>query len=187
MNRIQKVSRLMALILTGLLIALPAVDILKWLFIETEFVKNLPWPNFVPIVPTPEGPIDVKFVQWTPLSRLIAYLSDLLCFAPIFVTLFSLRSIFNNYAGGDIFTSYNARHYRLIGWCFFFNALLIKPLSGMLMVLSVTLLNPPGHRYISLEFGTPNMENLFYGTILIVISWVMLEATKLREEQDYVI
>lgn len=187
MNRIQKVSRSMAVILTGLLIILPTIDILKWIFIETNFVKNLPWPNFVPLVQTPEGPVDLRFVHWTAVSRFIAFMSDLLCFAPIFVTLYSLRSIFKNYKLGDIFTSYNARSYRLIGWCFFLNALIVKPLSDMLMVLSVTLLNPPGHRYISLSFGTPNMENLFYGTILIVISWVMLEATKLREEQDYVI
>lgn len=187
MNRIQKVSSYILVIFTVLIIALPIIEILKWIFIETDFVKNLPWPDFVPTIITPEGPVDLRNVQWTTRSKMIGFIASLISLAPVYVSFFALSSIFKNYKVGDIFTSVNVRQYRLIGWLFFLNALLIKPLSEMLMIISVTLLNPPGHRYISIGFGTPNLESLFYGAILIVISWVMLEATKLREDQDFTI
>lgn len=120
-------------------------------------------------------------------SKIIGFIASLISLIPVYISLFALKSIFNNYKIGAIFTNINACQYRLIGSLFFLNALLIKPLSDMLMVVSVTLLNPPGHRYITLGFGTPNLENLFYGLILMVISWIMLEATKLREDQEFTI
>lgn len=187
MSSIQKVSSYMFVVFAVLIAALPVIEILKWIFIDVDFVKNFPWPNFMPTVITPEGPVNLANVPWSFRSKMIGFLSSLISLVPLYISLFSLRSIFRNYKVGDIFTSVNARHYRLMGGLFFLNALLIKPLSEMLMILSVTLHNPPGHRYISLGFGTPNLESMFYGAIIIVISWIMLEAAKLREDQDFTI
>ena len=55
------------------------------------------------------------------------------------------------------------------------------------MILMATLSNPPGHRYISLNFGTPNLEVLFWGMLVIVISWIMAEGYKLQKDQDLTI
>ena len=57
----------------------------------------------------------------------------------------------------------------------------------MLIILMATLSNPPGHRYISLNFGTPNLEVLFWGMLVIVISWIMAEGYKLQKDQDLTI
>ncbi len=86
-----------------------------------------------------------------------------------------------------IFSTTNAILYKKLGWLFFWDALLIHSLSHTLMVLAVTLTNPPGHRWISVQFGTPNLEALFCGVLLIVISWVMHEASKLHDEQKFTI
>lgn len=187
MDRIQKVSSYILVAFTVLLIGLPLVEVLKWLYIETEFVKNVPWPGFLGVIPTPEGPVDLRNVPWTTVSKSIGFLASLIGLLPMYGGLFLLKSIFKNYQKGDIFIGDNARSYRLVGWMFILNAFLIKPLNDGLMVLSVTLSNPPGHRMISFGFGTPNLEAIFCGFVVIVISWVMLEASRLREEQEYTI
>ena len=52
------------------------------------------------------------------------------------------------------------------------------------MVLTATLSNPPGHRFISVSLGTPNFEAIFLGLLLVVISLVMQEAQALQEENQ---
>jgi hypothetical protein len=113
-------------------------------------------------------------------SVFIAYAISLL---PIFLSFFVFKAIFKNYRKGDFFTAINAGYYRYLGWLFFLEALLAKPLSDGLMMVTVTLSNPSGHRHLALSWGIPSLEVLFCGTLLIVISWVMLEASKLQDEQ----
>lgn len=48
-------------------------------------------------------------------------------------------------------------------------------------------MNPPGHRYLSISFGTPNLSSLFYGVLVIVVSWVMREASELHDEHTFTI
>jgi hypothetical protein len=92
-----------------------------------------------------------------------------------------------NYQKGDVFSGINARYFRQIGWMFIFYGLVSKTLHDSLMTLATTLNNAPGERQISLGFGSPNLEALFCGAVVIVISWVMLEASKLHDEQKYIV
>jgi hypothetical protein len=106
---------------------------------------------------------------------------------PFLLSLLVLKSIFKNYQQGEIFSTANALHYKKLGWLFFLDALLIKSLSNTLLVLAVTLTNPPGHRWITISYGTPNLKALFCGMLVIIISWVMLEASKLHDDQQFTI
>ena len=81
----------------------------------------------------------------------------------------------------------NARYYRLIGWMFILDGVITKSFSDSLMTIAVTLNAAPGHRYITFGFGSPNLEAIFCGAVVIVVSWVMLEAAKLHEEQKYIV
>ena len=64
------------------------------------------------------------------------------------------------------------------------NAVLVRPLAEMLMVLAATLSKPPGHRYLFFGFGTPNIKDIFMGLLIITISWVMAEGYKLQQDQQ---
>ncbi|OGV41973.1 MAG: hypothetical protein A3F46_10225 [Legionellales bacterium RIFCSPHIGHO2_12_FULL_42_9] len=88
---------------------------------------------------------------------------------------------------GAIFNLNNASCYSYLGWLFFLNAVFTKPLSDLLMVLAVTFANIPGHRYITISLGLPNLIAVFCGVVVIVISWVMSEATKLQDGQRFII
>jgi hypothetical protein len=187
MDRIQKVSSYLLIVFNVLLIALPLLAIIQWLFIELKISDVPSFINFFGLlertVQTPEGIVNLSTIHWTPLLKILGFSADILNLIPLILSLFVLKSIFRNYQKGEIFSMANATQYRRLGWLFLLDALLIKSLSNTLLVLAVTLTNPPGHRYITVSFGTPNMTALFCGILVIVISWVMLEGYKLQEEQ----
>ncbi len=188
MDRIQKVSSYLLIIFNILLVGLPVFEVVQWLFIDWGPIQKIVADGMLlKPLETPEGVVNLGTRQWDDLSKTIGLMAATLGLLPLFLSMFVLKSIFRNYQKGEIFTSCNARSYKRLGWLFFLDALLAKPLSDMLMVLAVTFSNPPGHRYITLGFGTPNLEALFCGVLVIVISWVMLEASKLQDEQKFTI
>jgi Protein of unknown function (DUF2975) len=187
-DKIQRVSRYLLVIFNALLVILPLFVIIQWLFIDTDTIKNLLDQGFLQKpISTPEGYVNLSTIHWSFLAKIIGLLAQSVGLLPLFLSLFVLKSIFLNYRKGEIFSTINASHYRHLGWLFFLDALIAQPLSNLLMVLAVTLTNPPGHRYITLSFGTPNIEALFCGMLVIVISWIMLEASKLHDEQKFTV
>ena len=191
MNRIQKVSSHLLLIFSILLSAVPLLTMIQWIFISTKTSDVSDVINFFGIfektIQTPEGYVNLSNVSWTPLLQLLGFGADMIGLLPFLISLFILKAIFKNYQKGEIFSVRNAIQYRRLGGLFLLDALLIKSLSQTLMVLSVTLTNPPGHRYLTISFGTPNLTSLFYGILVIIVSWVMLEASKLHDEHKFTI
>ncbi|AIK97126.1 DUF2975 domain-containing protein [Candidatus Odyssella acanthamoebae] len=98
-----------------------------------------------------------------------------------------MNKIFTNYQKCVVFSPINASYYRWLGRLCFLDALMAKPLIGMLMILGLTLSNEPGHRHLCLNFGTPNIEAVFVGLVIMAISWVMYAAAQLNEDQRYTI
>lgn len=188
MNRIRTVSARFLGVFKCLIILLPAIAIVKWLCMNSEFIhSDIIFNMFLKPFQGAEGNIFLPDVAWTPLTQLIGLLSNLLALTPIIISLYALIRIFKHYQCGEIFNMANARYYRLIGWMFILDGLITKSISDGLLTVAVTLNNAPGHRYITLGFGFINLEAIFCGAVIIVVSWVMLEASKLHEEQQYTV
>jgi len=191
MSKIQKVSAYLLVIFNILLISVPLLIVIQWVFIAAKVTDAIAVINFFGLleksIQTPDGYINLSMVPWTPFSKMLGFSADILGLLPFMFSLFILKSIFRNYKKGEIFSTVNALHYKRLGWVLLADALIVKSLSNTLLVLAVTLTNPPGHRYINIHFGTPNLKALFFGVLLIVISWVMLEASKLHDEQTLTI
>ena len=188
MQRIQTISSYLIWVFTFLLIALPLWALFQWVFIEWQPIQNLMLQGFISkSIETPEGLVNLAQLKFTPLSWSIGLCGIIIGSAPVFLGLLIIRKLFQNYHRSHIFSLENAQKYKYLTWLFFLDALFIKPISNMLMILSATLSNPPGHRYISLSFGTPNLEVLFYGMLAIIISWIMVEGYKLQEEKNLTI
>ena len=191
MNRIQKISAYLLFTFNVLLIAVPLLSIIQWIFISTKTSDVSGVINFFGIfektIQTPEGYVNLSSVSWTPLLQLLGFSTDIIGLLPFLISLFILKAIFKNYQKGEIFSVRNAIQYQRLGALFLLDALLIKSLSQTLMVLTVTFTNPPGHRYLTISFGTPNLTALFYGILVIIVSWVMLEASRLHDEQKFTI
>jgi len=112
---------------------------------------------------------------WYPMLKLLALCADLIRALPFIISLFFLKKFFVHYRDGEIFNVRNALIYPNLGVLYLIDALFIKSFSQTLMILAVTMTNPPGSRYLSISFGTPNLSSLFYGVLVIIVSWVMLE------------
>jgi len=64
---------------------------------------------------------------------------------------------------------------------------LVNPFYEALMGIVLTLHNPHGHRLAIITLDQTNIGILFVAGIVILISWIMSEGCKLREEQQLTI
>jgi len=185
MHRIQKISRLMLLVLNFLLLLIPLWNSIIWLFNDRESLA--PFFSYSLFVSTPEGMINIATLQLNPLQQFLGICSSFIGSAPLLIGIIFLKKLFQNYKKGHIFTLENAKKYQQLGYFFFLDAFITKPLSDTFSVIATTLNNSPGHRYISVGFGTPNLETIFCGILVIIISWIMVEAQKLQDDQHLTI
>lgn len=185
MNKIKTLSNYVLYCLNFIIIAIPAIIIManiepfKSLIIADSLLMNA--------ATVSSDYTNFSTTPWNSTSGIISLTAYIINLAPMFIGLFFLRKIFLNYKIGEVFNVANSKYYNYLGWAFFLDALLAKPINGILTTLASTLSNPVGERYITISFGTPNLEALFYGLLIIVIAKVMLEASKIQEEQQYIV
>ncbi|MDB6096086.1 MAG: hypothetical protein JWM09_364 [Francisellaceae bacterium] len=114
-------------------------------------------------------------------------MADTLGNLPLFLGFYFLKLIFINYQKGKVFNINNAIYYKYLGYLFFLEAFITKPLSEGLFILAATFNNPTGHRFFQIAFGSVNLGNIFIGALVIIISWIMAEASKMDDEQKLII
>lgn len=103
---------------------------------------------------------------------------------PVGVLLFGLwqvRALFLKFADGQVFTPASARLLRHFAGSVLAQAIL-GPLSSTALMLAFTLSNPPGNRQLVITLSTQDCLALIVGSVLLAVSWVMVEATRLAEE-----
>lgn len=187
MTRIQKISAYLLWIFKGLMIIDPLFIALQWMLINSAPKSLDSFLSFFGTIRTPEGWVDLRTVEWTPILKLLGFSADIIGSLPFIISLFLLKSLFSHYKNGEIFSVRNAIVFQKLGVLYLVDAVLVKSLSQTLMILAATFSNPPGHRYLSVSFGTPNLSSLFYGILVIIVSMVMLEASKVYEESKFTV
>ena len=185
MERIQKLSGFLKTTFRFLSFGVPIFICLQWLLIDWQPIKTLVQLSMIlsPVI-TPEGLVNLAEIELTLTAKMVALLGNLLGSAPYIFGYVLLHKLFSNYQQGKIFTSANPVIYQKLGRLTLINGILIIPLAQCVMVAAATLNNPPGHRYITLSFGTPNLEVILCGLLVIVIAWVMQEGQALQEENQ---
>jgi hypothetical protein len=185
MENLQKLSRRLKTTFRILTFAVPAFICLQWLLIDWHPVKSLVQLSMImqPII-TPEGLVNFAEIQLNLTAKMVALFGNLLGSSPYILAYTLLHKLFNNYSQRKIFIPSNTQIYKKLGWLAFLNGILFIPITQTLMVLAATLSNPPGHRYITLGFGTPSLEAILCGLLIIVIALVMQEAQALQDENQ---
>ena len=182
MNKIKNISQIMLIILKGSIVLLAIGTLFGWIFGDKDsMLKLVPW-GFGPV--TGVGLSFPLSKGWTLDSRVVAAAAIAIYRLPLFLGLFAVKDIFSNYQNGDIFTTANAKHYRRLGIIFFLDALITTPIGGALMSVAATLSKSAK---VFITFGTTNFQAMFCGALIIVISWVMLEGSKINEENKYTV
>lgn len=190
MDKIKNISRWSINIIKVLCIAISVIIFLPWVFIDIPFIQDLLKDGFIhlPVLINESiGIVELWKMKWTLLNKSMAVLSDIIGMTPIYISLFILKKIFTNYTSGAVFTIENAKFYKKLGSLFFVYGLIAQPLSQTVKILSLTIENGPGQRILAIGFGTPNVEALFCGLIVILVSLVMQEASKINDENAYTV
>ena len=103
---------------------------------------------------------------------------------PVGVLLFGLwqvRALFLKFADGQVFTLASARLLRDFAGSVLAQAVL-GPLSSTALMLAFTLNNPPGNRQLVITLSSQDYLALIVGGVLLAVSWVMVEATRIADE-----
>ncbi|MBM3857610.1 MAG: DUF2975 domain-containing protein [Verrucomicrobia bacterium] len=187
LQKIKNVSRFGSSIATTLLVAMPFFYIAKWIFIDHSIIKQLSGLGICFAIKGPTAFVKPWMISWTPGLKLFGLGADLIGHLPVWMGLLVLKLIFKNYSEGNIFTATNARCYQYLAGIFLLNAIVFKPIFDTMMVLVATLHNPPGQRILSIAFTVTNIQDILWGGVVIIIAWVMSEASKLQEEQQLTI
>ncbi len=180
MNKIKTLSKCLSITMKGLIIGYPLLIMFIWANINSPFIKHFierGW-LFNPLCPPA-----TMLIEWSLSQKMIGLLSSFIYAIPFILSFTSLKCIFENYQKNSIFTVFNAKHYTYLGYYFFIKAMITNPIEEAILTYAATFNNPPGQKLITISAGTPTLESLFYGSIIILIGWVMKEAAKLQEEQ----
>ena len=103
---------------------------------------------------------------------------------PIGTLLFGLwqvRTLFLNFANGHVFTLASARLLRNFAGSVLAQAIL-GPLSSTALMLAFTLNHPPGRRQFVITLSSQDYLALIVGGVLLAVSWVMVEAASIADE-----
>jgi hypothetical protein len=103
---------------------------------------------------------------------------------PVGVLLFGLwqvRTLFLNFVDGHVFTLASARLLRNFAGSVLAQAIL-GPISSTALMLAFTLNNPPGNRQLVITLSSQDYLALIVGGVLLAVSWVMVEATRIADE-----
>lgn len=183
MNKIQRVSIVLRWMFQIAFIALPLLLIAFWMNAPLPLSSNMAKFGFV-ISFIPKG---TKVLH--ALSANMKVLGFLISLIPLSVELFVLYfliRLFKLFELNEIFSYQNVRNIKYIAYALFVGQL-ISPIYQMLISAAMTWHNPVGKRMMAITFTGSNIAILLIALMMILISWIMSEAYKLREEQKYTV
>ncbi len=174
MHRIQRVSGIFIVLFTVFIIGIPVFTLLYWLFF-----------NSLPAGFTTELPVSAKQTL-PPATMTLAFLVSLIPASVAIYGLSTLKKLFQLYTKAIVFSEKNADCFRRLGY-----TLIAWVFANMIFTTLISIVisygNPPGERMMVVGFGTSEISTLIIGAIVVLVSWVMNEATKLEDEQAYTV
>lgn len=181
MHKIQQVSHYYRFLFQLMFLALPIMVGVFWLDAPTPI--GFPQIGF-PVSFIPHG-IEILHV----LSPITKFYGFLICLIPLFFTelvLYYLIKLFLLYESAEIFSFENVTYIKKMGYALLAGQL-FNPVFEALITLNLTWGNPQGHRVMAITVDGTNIGIILGALMTILISWIMAEGCKLREEQQLTI
>jgi len=173
-HRIQRVSSRFRLLFTVLTYCIPAFTLLYWLFF-----------NHLPVGFTTHLPVEVKQAL-PPKTLLLAFFVSLIPASVAIYGVINLKKLFSLYEKAIVFSEQNVKHFRCLGY-----TLISWVFANLIFVVLISIIltfnNSPGDRVMVAQFGISDIATLIVGAIVVLVSWVMIEASKLEDEQAHTV
>jgi len=138
-------------------------------------------PEWVRLGVGKEMGIEPGSVTITPAMQFYGALVSLV---PVAIGVFGMVQVwflFGEYAQGRIFTGIASKRLRRLAWSLI-GAAATQIIARTLHGLVLTMDNPPGKKLLILSISSNDYSFLIFGVLLLGIAWVMVEATRLAQE-----
>lgn len=99
------------------------------------------------------------------------------------LALFSVAKLLALYEKGIYFSEEAAKRFGNIGKFFILSVIVSIPQEA-LFTAAVTLHEPAGHRFLRLSFSNHDFTAILFALMIILVGWVMKEASRLKHDQD---
>lgn len=172
--KIQTTSRKLRLLFSMMIYGVPIISLLYWLLfnhLPNGLISSLP------------------AINNSALPMMSIALAILVSIIPVSVVTFgliTLKKLFSLYENAVVFSIENVICFRRLGYTLislvFANAIFITLIS-----LVISFNNPVGKRVIVAEFGVSDIAAILIGLVVVIISWVMKEASKMEYEQAHTV
>lgn len=184
MTKIQRLSsRLRLLFLAGIALV-PVLHALGWIFFE-QIISTPPF-SFSPLLGLSWGEPPFMAGPVTGTMKFLGFAASMLPGAATMYSFACLAALFGRFGQGEMFSARTVGLLRRLGWAMLATQGL-RVLHGFLVSLILTMDNPPGQHIISVGLDSATLSETVTGVVIILASWVMDEARKLKEEQELVI
>jgi hypothetical protein len=184
MRKIQCVSQLFSWLFQITFIAMPVLLVFYWIYAPAPISNMAAHYGFV-INYIPHG---LKVLS--PLSTSTKTLGFIISLIPLvfhLAVLYLLIALFRRFKEGDIFSQKNALAIKHCAYILLIGQLVGSTIYQALLSVVLTWHNPPGQRVMSISFTGTNFGVVLIALLIVLISWIMLEAYKIKEEQAYTI
>lgn len=174
LRRIQRASKGLERLFKTVTILIPIVGLAFWIAIYfTPNMQQTVLPRYVQL-PVP---------LW---SLLLGFAAAMIPGAVAMYGMWVLARLFKLYSQGSIFRKDNVQCFRSLSrvmLLWFVASIVSVPIRSVVL----TLHHAKGERCLELSLGSADLTALLVGLVVGVIAWVMDEARKMQEEQDFTI
>ena len=181
MERICRISKILRIIFISAVIAIPLGQAFMWISLPAtdgpglncayHFMTSA---NLDPSTPVPAS------------IRLLGFMITMLTGCLHMAAFFTLFLLFGLYTRAEIFTAQAVGHIRRIGYILL-AVQAVGPLRDALLSYVLPMHNPIGQRTISVGFSSTDLNAIIIAVLVIVVSWIMNEGRKIKEEEALVI
>lgn len=198
MNKIRSVSHFFRLLFQALFLILPIITFLGWAGLQADGTSLIVGGQSIDdrfglgLSPLSENYVAVlnqtnfDHQAFTNSQKLAGFALNLAPLAIELMILYFLIRLFKLYEQGEIFSFNNVRFIRNIGYLLFIGAIVDMLYEALLGVL-LSFQHGYGHAVLSITFDDDGFGTLLIASIIILVSWIMAEGCKLREEQQLTI
>ena len=174
-TRIRRISSTFQSVFNFLILGVPFTISMYWVLF-----KYLPIGITEGLLPAPVNkPLSAEYL----FAGLVVSLIPTI---PALYGIVNLKNLFRLYEKEIIFSSQNAKYILRFGYCLI-AWVPAKWVFVALMSAVLTFDNLPGDQMVVIQIDISDITMLITGSVVILISWVMKEATILKEEQEYTV
>lgn len=181
MDKIKQVSFIFRVVFQIIFAAMIFMPVIAWILAPYPFTFYIGGFSAIP-----EAYQNRIFHPLLVETKLLAFFVDMIPTMIALTAVYFLIKLFRLYENGEIFSATNVRYIRNVG-CALLVYQLLMPIRQFVLGFILTWNNPPGLGYAVMTISGTNVGIILTALIIILISWIMAEGCKLREEQQLTI